>query len=92
MKITFYVLFGTAAALGGYFLVSSVLGGLSLGGASALAAKGVLLVAALAGAGVLYWAYRLGEVEGRWGAGLGAVIVAVLAFQAVMVAGRVALG
>ena len=40
----------------------------------------------------LHWAYRLGEVEGRWGAGMGAVIVAVLAFQAVMVAGRVALG
>jgi hypothetical protein len=92
VKIPFYVLFGTAAALGGYFFVSSVLGGLSLGGASALAAKGVLLVAAVAGSGVLYWAYRLGEVQGRWLAGFGAVLLAVLAFQAVMVAGRLALG
>ena len=72
--------------------VSSFFGRPSLGSASPWVARGVLLVSALAGSGVLYWAYRLGEVEGRWGAGLGAVIVAVLAFQAVMVAGRVALG
>lgn len=92
MKQLFYALFGTAAGLGGYFFVSSFFGRPSLGSASPWVARGVLLISALAGAGVLYWAYRLGEVEGRWGAGLGAVIVAVLAFQAVMVAGRVALG
>ena len=45
-----------------------------------------------AGSGVLYWAYRLGEVQGRWLAGFGAVLLAVLAFQLVMVAGRLALG
>jgi len=92
VKVFFYALFGTAATLGGYFFVSSVIGRLTLGGASALTAKGVLLVAALAGSGVLYWAYRLGEVEGRWRAGLSVVLLAVLVFQTVMVAGRFAFG
>ena len=92
MKQLFYALFGTTAGLGGYFFVSSFFGRPSLGGASPWVARGVLLVSALAGTGVLYCAYRLGELEGRWLAGAGAVIAAVLVFQAVMVAGRWVLG
>ena len=35
---------------------------------------------AVVGGTVLYWAYQLGEQQARWGAGVGAVVLAVVAF------------
>lgn len=87
-KVVFYALFGTAAALGVYFAASSLFGWFALGAASPTVSKAILLVCALAGAGALYWAYRLGELHGQWLAGIGAVLLTVLLFQLLMVAGR----
>ena len=92
MKIVFYILYGFFGLLGAYFVLSSLAGRITLGNAGQLSAKSVLLVAATAGGGLLYWAYLLGEVQGRWLPGAGAVVLAVVAFSLVMVAGRIALG
>jgi hypothetical protein len=90
MKIVFYVLYGFFALLGAYFALSSLFGRLTFGSANRMTAKAVLLLASAAGGGSLYWAYQLGELQGRWVAGIGVVVLAVVAFQIVMVAGRIA--
>ncbi|HEY3440125.1 MAG TPA: hypothetical protein VGK29_05215 [Paludibaculum sp.] len=92
MKILFYILYGFFGLLGAYFVLSSLAGRMSLGDASQLSAKAVLVIAAFAGGGALYWAYQLGELQGRWLPGIGAVLLAVVAFQLVIVIGRIALG
>lgn len=92
VKILYYVLYGGFGLLGSYFVLTSLLGRLTFGSASQPAAKCVLLVAAAAGGGLLYWAYALGEQQGRWGAGVGAVALAVVAFSVIMTLGRIALG
>jgi hypothetical protein len=92
MKIVFYALYGFFGLLGAYFVLSSLLGRLTFGGANQLTAKLVLLAASAAGGGLLYWAYQLGELQGRWLPGIGVVVLAVVAFQIVMVIGRVAFG
>jgi hypothetical protein len=92
VKIPFYALFGTAAALGGYFFVSSVLGGLSLGGRERAGGQRGAAGCRRGWLGCAVLGLPPGRGAGRWLAGFGAVLLAVLAFQAVMVAGRLALG
>lgn len=89
MRVAFYVLYGFFGLLGAYFVLTSLLGRYSLAGAPPVVARLVLLAGALAGGALLHWAYRLGEVQGRWGAGAGAVLLAVVAFQAVQLLGAV---
>lgn len=92
MKVVFYILYGCFGLLGAYFVLSSLAGRMTLGNAGQMAAKSILLVATAAGCGLLYWAYQLGEVQGRWLPGIGAVVLAVVAFQIVIVIGNIALG
>ena len=92
MKVLFYILYGFFALLGAYFVVTSIAGRFSLGGASQSSAKAVLAAAAIAGGGILYWAYQLGELQGRWLPAIGVVLLAVVAFQLVVVIGRITLG
>ncbi len=92
MKIAFYVLYGFFGLLGAYFVLSSLFGRLTFGSANQLTAKAVLLAATAAGGGLLYWAYQLGEVQARWLPGIGVVVLAVVAFQIVMVGGRLLFG
>ena len=92
MKFAFYILFGCFGLLGAYFVLTSLVGRLTFGAANQATAKAMLLVAAATGGGLLYWAYQLGEVDGRWLAGIGAVVLAVVGFQMVMVIGRVVFG
>ena len=92
MKIAFYILYGFFGILGLYFVLSSLLGRTSLGEADQVTAKLIVMAACTAGAGMLYWAYQLGELQGRWLAGSGAVLLAVLSFQLVIVIGRIAFG
>jgi hypothetical protein len=88
MRILYYFLFGAFGLLGLWFVMTSLLGHFSLAsGAPQWYAKSFLMVGAAIGAGLLYWAYRLGEVQQHWGKGTGAVLCAVLAFQMVQVAG-----
>ena len=90
MRLIYYLLYGTFGLLGVYFVLTSLLGRYVLGGAPAPMAKLVLLAGAGLGGGLLYWAYRLGEAQGRWAAGAAMVLLAVLGFQAVQVLGAVA--
>jgi hypothetical protein len=92
MRVLFYFLYGAFGMLGGYFVLSSLLGRYVLAGAPALVAKLVLVAGAALGCTLLYWAYHLGEIQGRWGAGAGAVLLAVLGFQVVQLLGAVAWG
>ncbi len=92
MKALFYTMFGLMGMLGVYFTASSMFGHYSLGSAPVLVAKLCLLVGALIGAGLLYLAYVVGEVQGRSGAGAALVFAAMVAFQAVQVLGMVASG
>jgi hypothetical protein len=92
MKLVFYALFGCIGLLGAYFVLSGVGGRVTFGSASQPVAKAVVLVAAAIGGGLLYWAYQLGEVQGRHLPGIGVVVLALVAFQLVMVIGRIALG
>jgi len=54
VKLLFYTLYGFFALLGAYFVVTSIAGRFSLGGASQGSAKAVLAAAAIAGGGILY--------------------------------------
>lgn len=92
MKIVFYSLYGTFGLLGLYFVASSLFGHFSLGKVSQPAAKSALILAGAAGAALLYWAYQLGELQSRPLAGSGAVLLAFLAFQAILVIARLTLG
>ncbi len=92
MKVNFYCMFGVFGMLGLYFVVSSLFGRYSLGSAPVLVAKLCLVIGAAVGAGLLYWAYQVGEVEGRFGAGTGIVMLAVTSFQLVQVLGMMGSG
>ena len=92
LKVLFYVLFGWIGLLGLYFVLTSLFGHFSLWNAHPLAARLVLVVAAALAARILYWAYELGELQGRLGAGIGVVLLAVVAFQLVMMAGALVFG
>lgn len=91
MKILYYTLFGVFGLLGAYFVLSSLLGRFNLWDANPLHAKIVLVIATAVAARLLYWAYRLGEEEGRWGAGTGAILLAVVVFQAIILLGALLL-
>jgi putative effector of murein hydrolase len=91
-KILYYVLFGFIGLLGVYYVGSSLFGRFSLWSASPFVARLILIVAAIAAARILYWAYQLGETQQRWLAGAGAVILALLAFQGILLLGAITLG
>ncbi len=91
MKILYYVLFGFFGLLGGWFVLSSLLGRFSLWNASQLYSKIVLCVAAVIAIVLLYRAYQSGEIEGRWGMGTLWVVAAVVAFQVILLVGAFAL-
>ena len=92
MKVLYYIVFGIFGLLGVYFVLSSLFGHFSLWNAHPLLARLVLLVAAAAALFLFYRAYQLGELQGRWGAGLGMVVLGVVVFQAVMLAGAFLFG
>lgn len=91
MKILYYVLFGFFGLLGTWFVLTSLFGRFSLWDANPLHARMVLVIAAVAAARLLYWAYQLGEQQNRWGAGTGVVVLAVVVFQAILFLGALAL-
>lgn len=91
MKTLYYILFGFFGLLGVYFVLTSLFGRFNLWDANPLHAKIVLVVAAAVAARLLYWAYQLGEQQGRWGAGVGVVLLAVIVFQATIFLGALAL-
>lgn len=91
-KVLFYVLFGFVAILGVYYVGSSLFGRFSLWNAHPVVARVILILAAALGARVLYWAYQIGELQNRWLAGAGAVVLALISFQAVLLLGAVTLG
>ena len=84
MRSLFYFLYGAFGLLGVSFVLSSLFGYGLVG------AKLFLLGGAMVGGAVLYWAYQLGEQQARWGAGAGAVGLAVVAFQLTQVVAAVA--
>lgn len=92
MKVVYYTLFGFFGLLGAYFVLTSLFGRFNLWDANPVHAKVVLLIAAAVAARLLYQAYLLGEQQGRWGAGLGVVLLAVVVFQAIIFLGALALG
>ena len=89
MEILYYILFGVFGLLGVWFVLSSLFGRFSLWDANPLHAKVVLVLAALVTLRLLFWAYQLGEIQNRWGAGV--VVLAVLVFQAVVFVGALVL-
>ena len=91
MKILYYILFGVFGLLGAWFVLSSLFGRFNLWDANPLHAKVVLVLATLVAASLLYRAYQLGEIQTRWGAGAGAVVLAVVVFQAVVFVGALVL-
>lgn len=91
MKILYYILFGIFGLLGVYFVLTSLFGRFNLWDANPLHAKIVLVVAAAVAVRLLYWAYQSGEQQGRWGAGVGVILLAVIAFQAIMLLGAITL-
>lgn len=91
LKTIYYILFGLLGLLGVYFVITSFFGRFSIWGAPEGYSKMILLLAAVAGSFLLYRAYLLGEKQGRWGAGLGMVLLALLAFEGIITLGAVLL-
>ncbi len=89
MKILYYFIFGIFGLLGAYFVLSSLLGRFNLWDLNALQAKTILAIAALAGVRLLYWAYQLGEVQGKYLQGIAVIILAVLVFQGIIFLGAI---
>ena len=92
MKVLFYSLFGVFGLLGAYFVISSLFGRFTIDPLPELAAKLCLLVAACAGGFLFYRAYLIGELEGRWGAGVGMVLLGFVVFEVIPVVGMLAGG
>ena len=92
MKVLFYTLYGVFGLLGVYFVISSLFGRFTIDPLPEFIAKLFLIVAASAGGFLLYRAYLIGEVEGRWGAGVGTVLLALVVFEVIPVAGMLAGG
>jgi hypothetical protein len=87
LKVLYYAVFGFVALLGAWFVVTSLFGNFRLWDGNPLYSKLFLLVAAAAAVRLLFWAYALGEQQGRWGAGLGVVVLSMVVFQVIMVVG-----
>lgn len=92
IKTLYYILFGIITAIGLYFVISSFFGRYILWNATQFEAKAVLVVATAVTVRILYWAYQLGDVQNRWWAGLGAVVLAMVSFQAITVLGAMLFG
>lgn len=92
MKVLYYVLYGIIAILGLYYVGSSLFGRFILWDANPLVAKIVLLAATIVAARLLYWAYQLGDLQNKWLAGTGAVLLAFLAFQSIILLGAFLFG
>jgi hypothetical protein len=66
IKVLYYIVFGIIAAIGLYFVVSSLFGRYILWNASPVEAKIVLIVATAVACRIMYKAYLLGDVQNRW--------------------------
>lgn len=84
IKVVYYVLFGCIALLGVYYVGSSLFGRLTLWDTPQWIAKIMLLIATGLAAWLLRRAYQLGDVENRWWLGIAFVILALVAFQGVL--------
>jgi hypothetical protein len=89
MKIPFYILYGLFGLLGVWFVASSLVGHYVIDTLPQAVAKSLLLAGAASGGLLLYRAYQVGEVSGRYGAGTGWVLAAVVSFQLIQVLGMV---
>jgi hypothetical protein len=92
MQILYYIAFGLVVLLGGWFVATSLLGHFYLRGAAQAPAKLALLVAAAVAAFMLYRAYELGEQQGRFGWGLGWVVLAFVVFELILLMASFMLG
>jgi hypothetical protein len=87
MKIPFYMLYGLTGLLGVWFVSSSLLGHYAIDTLPQGVAKCLLLAGAASGGLLLYRAYQIGEVAGRYGVGTGLVLAAVVSFQLIQLLG-----
>jgi len=78
-------LFGAFGLFGAWFVLSSLFGSYTLGTTPVVFAQTSLLLGSVAAIALLRWAYLLGEMRQRWGAGMGAIVLAGIAFQVVQV-------
>lgn len=92
IKVLYYIVFGIIAAIGLYFVFSSLFGRYILWNASPVEAKIVLIVATAVACRIMYKAYLLGDVQNRWWAGLGTVLLAMISFQVITLLGAFLFG
>jgi hypothetical protein len=89
MKLLYYFIFGIFGLMGTWFVLTSLLGKFNLWDLNQLQAKAVLIIAALSAGRVLFWAYQLGEIQGKYLQGIGVIILAVLLFQGIIFLGAI---
>lgn len=91
MKIVFYLVFGIFALIAAWFVISSLIGKFNLWDLNQFQAKAVLIIASLSAVRLLYWAYQLGEIQGKYGQAIGITILALTAFQGIIFLGAILL-
>lgn len=89
MKLLYYFVFGIFGLIGAWFVITSLLGRFNLWDLNPLQAKAILIIAALSAIRLFYWAYQLGEIQGKYWQGIGAIILAVLLFQGIIFLGAI---
>ncbi len=89
MKLLYYFIFGVFGLIGVWFVISSLIGKFNLWDLNAFQAKVVLSIAAITAIRLLYWAYQLGEIQGKYWQGIGVIILAVLLFQGIIFLGAI---
>ena len=85
LKIVYYGLMA-ATCLGTLFFFGSSLIGLGNGSVK-IGERLCMLVASLAAASILYYAYRIGHVQEAWGSGIAYVFAALVAFLVIYIGG-----
>lgn len=88
MRAAFYTLYGIFALLGGWFVLTSLLGAFRIDPLPVSISKVALVIATAIGASLLHRAYAVGELASRPGAGLLWVLAAIGAFEGVLVAAK----
>lgn len=91
MKLLYYFIFGIFGLIGVWFVLSSLLGKFNLWDLNPFQAKIVLTIAAISAIRLLYWAYQLGEIQGKYWQGIGVILLAVLLFQGIIFLGAILL-
>lgn len=89
MKLLYYFIFGIFSLIGAWFVISSLLGKFNLWNLNPFQAKLILTIAAISAIRLLYWAYQLGEIQGKYLQGIAVVILAVLVFQGLILIGAI---